>query len=39
MAWVGALVPDSSAPSRESDVSRITENVLRRFLDPAPFDP
>jgi len=33
MAWVGAL----SHESYENDISRITENVLRRFLDNDPF--
>jgi N,N-dimethylformamidase len=33
MSWVGALAHQDFA----NDVSRITENVLRRFLDPKPF--
>ena len=33
MAWVGAL----SHQNYRNDVSRITENVLRRFLDKTPF--
>lgn len=33
LAWVGAL----SHNDFDNDVCRITTNVLRRFLDPAPF--
>ena len=33
MAWVGAL----SHNGYDNDISRITENVLRRFLDKTPF--
>lgn len=33
ISWCGSL----SHSSYENNVSRITENVLRRFLDPAPF--
>ena len=33
MAWCAALSHDGYA----NDVARITHNVLRRFLDPAPF--
>lgn len=33
MAWVGAL----SHNRYQNDVARITENVLRRFMDKAPF--
>jgi N,N-dimethylformamidase len=33
MAWVGAL----SHNRYENDVARITENVLRRFMDKTPF--
>ena len=33
IAWCGSLSHDGYA----NNVSRITENVLRRFLDPAPF--
>jgi N,N-dimethylformamidase len=33
MAWVGSL----SSDGYNNDVARITENVLRRFLQPAPF--
>jgi N,N-dimethylformamidase len=35
MAWCAALSHDGYA----NDVARITHNVLRRFLDPAPFPP
>jgi N,N-dimethylformamidase len=34
IAWAGSL----SHNGYGNNVSRITENVLRRFLDPAPFD-
>ena len=34
IAWCGSL----SHNSYDNNVSRITANVLRRFLDPAPFD-
>lgn len=33
ISWAGSLAWDGYA----NNVSRITENVLRRFLDPAPF--
>jgi N,N-dimethylformamidase len=33
IAWAGSLSPDNY----DNNVSRITENVLRRFLDPSPF--
>ena len=33
ITWCGAL----SHNHYQNNVSRITENVLRRFLDPAPF--
>jgi N,N-dimethylformamidase len=33
IAWAGSLSPDDY----DNNVSRITENVLRRFLDPSPF--
>jgi N,N-dimethylformamidase len=33
IAWAGSL----SANGYDNNVSRITENVLRRFLDPSPF--
>ena len=33
IAWAGSLAHDGY----RNDVSRITRNVLRRFLDPAPF--
>jgi len=33
IAWAGSL----SSNSYDNNVSRITENVLRRFLDPSPF--
>lgn len=33
IAWTGALSQDDF----DNDVSRITANVLRRFLDPTPF--
>ncbi len=33
IAWAGAL----SHNGYQNNVSRITENVIRRFLDPAPF--
>ncbi len=35
MAWAAAL----SSADYENDVSRITANVVRRFLDPKPLDP
>ena len=35
IAWATSLSPNGF----ENNVSRITENVLRRFLDPRPFDP
>lgn len=34
IAWAGSL----SHNNYENNVSKITENVLRRFLDPAPFE-
>jgi N,N-dimethylformamidase len=34
IAWAGSLSPNDY----DNNVSRITENVLRRFLDPSPFD-
>ncbi len=34
IAWAGAL----SHADYENNVSRITANVVRRFIDPAPFD-
>ena len=34
IAWAGAL----SHADYENNVSRITENVIRRFVDPKPFD-
>jgi N,N-dimethylformamidase len=33
IAWAGSL----SSNDYDNNVSRITENVLRRFLDPSPF--
>lgn len=33
IAWAGSL----SSNDYKNNVSRITENVLRRFLDPSPF--
>jgi N,N-dimethylformamidase len=33
ISWCGSL----SHAGYENNVSRVTENVLRRFLDPAPF--
>ncbi|MFC2967734.1 N,N-dimethylformamidase beta subunit family domain-containing protein [Acidimangrovimonas pyrenivorans] len=38
MAWVGALLDGGDTAGR-NDVARMTENVVRRFLDPAPFRP
>ena len=35
ISWTGSL----SHNQYENNVSRITENVLRRFLDQAPFVP
>jgi N,N-dimethylformamidase len=35
ISWAGAL----SHNGYDNNVSRITENVIRRFLDPAPFLP
>jgi N,N-dimethylformamidase len=37
----GSITYCGSLPSNgfDNDVSRVTENVLRRFLDPAPFEP
>jgi N,N-dimethylformamidase len=35
IAWGGSLATNGY----DNDVSRITENVLRRFLDPQPFAP
>ena len=35
ISWFGALARNGY----DNDVSRITENVVRRFLDPAPFEP
>jgi N,N-dimethylformamidase len=34
MAWAGSLFHNNY----DNNVSRITDNVLRRFTDPAPFD-
>lgn len=34
IAWFGALARNGYA----NDVAKITENVLRRFIDPTPFD-
>lgn len=34
IAWAGSL----SCNDYDNNVSRITENVLRRFLDPSPFE-
>lgn len=34
IAWAGAL----SHAGYDNNVSRLTENVVRRFLDPAPFE-
>jgi N,N-dimethylformamidase len=34
IAWAGAL----ARAGYDHNVSRITENVVRRFLDPTPFD-
>ena len=34
IAWAGALAHQDY----NNNVSRITENVVRRFLDPTPFD-
>jgi len=33
IAWIGSLIHDQG----RNNVSRITENVLRRFIDPARF--
>ncbi len=33
IAWAGSL----SQNDYENNVSRITDNVLRRFVDPTPF--
>ena len=35
ISWCGALARNGY----DNDVSRITENVVRRVLDPAPFEP
>jgi N,N-dimethylformamidase len=35
ISWFGALARDGY----DNDVARITTNVLRRFADPAPFEP
>jgi N,N-dimethylformamidase len=35
ISWFGAL----SRNEYDNDVARITENVVRRFLDPTPFEP
>ena len=35
ISWFGALARNGY----DNDVSRITENVVRRFLNPAPFEP
>ncbi len=35
IAWFGALATDGY----DNDVARITENVLRRFMEPTPFVP
>ena len=34
IAWAGSLAQNA----HDDDVSRVTENVVRRFLDAAPFD-
>jgi N,N-dimethylformamidase len=34
IAWAGSLAHNSY----DNDVSRITRNVVRRFLDPEPFE-
>jgi len=34
ISWAGSLSHDGY----ENNVSRITDNVLRRFLNPAPFE-
>ena len=34
ISWFGALARNGY----DNDVARITENVLRRFLDPTPFE-
>jgi N,N-dimethylformamidase len=33
IAWCGALAHNGA----DNNVARVTANVLRRFLDPAPF--
>jgi N,N-dimethylformamidase len=33
IAWAGALAHNDY----DNNVSRITENIVRRFLDPEPF--
>lgn len=35
ISWFGALARDGY----DNDVARITENVVRRFAEPAPFEP
>jgi N,N-dimethylformamidase beta subunit-like, C-terminal len=35
IGWAGSLAHDDY----RNNVSRITENVLRRFIEPAPFPP
>ena len=35
IAWAGSLAHNGY----DNNVARITENVVRRFLDPRPFDP
>ena len=35
ISWFGALARDGY----DNDIARITANVVRRFADPAPFDP
>ncbi len=34
ISWIGSLTHDG----HDNNVSAATANVLRRFLDPAPFD-
>ncbi len=39
IAWYGALAHRGSSGERyDNDIARITTNVLRRFLDPTPFE-
>ncbi|MDT8857078.1 N,N-dimethylformamidase [Paracoccaceae bacterium Fryx2] len=35
IAWAGAM----AAQGYDNEISRLTQNALRRFLDPTPFDP